>query len=121
MEACNGIVDSGRRLCARWVRGLPAAGGGAQELLERVLFRLVARRGGMPFLPELGSLLHTLGREKPSERRGVAMQYVTQALAQEPGLRVEQVELTDRKDGRLDLKVFLEWQGEHLTVNAAVG
>ena len=32
---------------------------GAQELLERVLFRLVARRGGMPFLPELGSLLHT--------------------------------------------------------------
>ena len=94
---------------------------GAQELLERVLFRLVARRGGMPFLPELGGLLHTLGREKPSERRGVAMQYVTQALAQEPGLRVEQVELTDRKDGRLDLKVFLEWQGEHLTVNAAVG
>ena len=54
---------------------------GAQELLERVLFRLVARRGGMPFLPELGSLLHTLGREKPSERRGVAMQYVTQALS----------------------------------------
>ena len=49
------------------------------------------------------------------------MQYVTQALAQEPGLRVEQVELTDRKDGRLDLKVFLEWQGEHLTVSAAVG
>jgi len=94
---------------------------GAQELLERVIFRLVARRGGMPFLPELGSQLYTLGREKPSERRGLATQYVTQALAQEPGLSVEQVELAERADGRLNLRVHLNWQGERLSVDAAVG
>lgn len=94
---------------------------GTQELLERVIFRLVARRGGMLFLPELGSMLYTLGREKPSERRGLAMQYVTQALSQEQGLTVERVELLDRTDGRVELRVFLEWRGERLTVDAAVG
>lgn len=94
---------------------------GAQELLERVIFRLVARRGGMPFLPELGSQLHALGRERPSERQGLAMQYVTQALAQEPGLQVEQVELSDGADGRLELRVHLNWQGERLCVDTIVG
>ena len=34
---------------------------GQEALLERVLFRLTARRGSFPFLPELGSrcLLYT--------------------------------------------------------------
>ena len=37
---------------------------GADALLERVLFRLTARRGQFPPLPELGSRLspHTLGK-----------------------------------------------------------
>jgi DNA-binding MarR family transcriptional regulator len=33
-------------------------GDGAQAVLARVLFRLTARRGALPFLPELGSRLH---------------------------------------------------------------
>lgn len=94
---------------------------GAQELLERVVFRLTARRGGMPLLPELGSRLYALGREKPSERKGLALQYVSEALAQEQGLEVEQVELTQGTDGRLKLKVYLRWQGERLSVDAVIG
>ena len=66
---------------------------GAQEVLQRVLFRLKARRGAMPFLPNLGSSLHTLGREKPAAR---------------PALAEEQ-------DGRFSLAVHLLWQGEALT------
>ena len=31
---------------------------GAEALLQRVLFRLTARRGQFPFLPELGSRLY---------------------------------------------------------------
>ena len=36
--------------------------GGQEALLERVLFRLTARRGSFPFLPELGSRLWQLGQ-----------------------------------------------------------
>ena len=41
---------------------------GTQEVLARALFRLTCRRGSFPFLPELGSRLQELGREKPSAR-----------------------------------------------------
>lgn len=37
---------------------------GGQEVLERVLWKLTVRRGSFPFLPELGSRLHLLGRWK---------------------------------------------------------
>ena len=49
---------------------LQAAGG--EEVLERVLFLLTARRGSFPLLPEVGSRLHLLAREKPGPggRRG---------------------------------------------------
>ena len=39
---------------------------GTQEVLARALFRLTCRRGSFPFLPELGSRLQELGREKPN-------------------------------------------------------
>ena len=38
---------------------------GTDALLERVLFRLTARRGQFPPLPELGSRLYLLSREPP--------------------------------------------------------
>ena len=38
---------------------------GDNALLQRVLFRLSARRGALPMLPELGSQLYLLGREAP--------------------------------------------------------
>lgn len=89
---------------------------GAQALLARVLFRLTARRGAFPFLPEMGSQLYRLGREKPSAREDLALQYVIQALAPESGLAVLSTTLTQDGRGRADLKAELEWQGEPLTV-----
>ena len=58
---------------------------GSGEVLARVLYRLTARRGALPFLPELGSRLYQLGREKPSARQALAAQYVTEALREETG------------------------------------
>lgn len=89
-------------------------GEGKQELLARVLFRLTARRGGLPFLPELGSRLHEVMREKPSARLAAARQYVAQALEQED-VEVTDVTLTDSDRGA-ELKVSLRWQGEELSV-----
>ena len=43
---------------------------GWDELLERVLFKLSVRRGSFALVPELGSKLHLLWREKGESRAG---------------------------------------------------
>ncbi len=98
--------------------GLTALNGG-EEMLARVLYRLTARRGTLPFMPELGSRLYRLGREKPSARQALAAQYVTEALREEPDLSVRGVELVqDGETGRLT--VYLDWQGEELVAQLPV-
>lgn len=88
---------------------------GGEEVLARVLYRLTARRGALPFLPNLGSRLYQLGREKPSARQALAAQYVAEALREEKELNVRSVELVQAGDDLL-LTAFLDWQGEELTV-----
>ena len=87
---------------------------GAQEVLARVLFRLTARRGGIPFLPELGSELYRVMGEKPASRLAAARRYVAQALEGE-NVAVTDVRLHENGNCA-QLTVELEWQGEQLTV-----
>ena len=72
---------------------LPDGRGGLQqaeeEILQRALSRLTARRGSFPFLPEFGSRLYLLGAVAPLARETAAERYVTEALAPETALRVE--------------------------------
>lgn len=82
---------------------------GDEELLERVLFRLSARRGGFAPLPQLGSRLHLLGREKPGARQTAAQQYVAEALADED-VEVTRVALTQGTQGAAALTVYLRVQ-----------
>ena len=98
--------------------GLTALSGG-EEVLARVLYRLTARRGALPFLPSLGSRLYRLGRERPSERPALAAQYVAEALEEEPELSVQSVELVQTGENGL-LTVRLDWRGEELTARVAV-
>ena len=79
-----------------------------EALLQRVLFRLTARRGQFPFLPNMGSRLYQLGREKPSAR---------QALRDETGLEVTGTQLDYAADRLGQLTVYLRWQGEDLSVS----
>lgn len=91
---------------------------GAQALLQRVLFRLTARRGQFPFLPEMGSRLYQLCRDgKPSARSALARQYTVQALESEEDLTVTDVQWSDLGGNRGHLQVFLEWQGEPLSLS----
>ena len=92
---------------------------GAEEVLARVLYRLTARQGALPFLPELGSRLYLLGREKTSARQALAAQYVAEALKEEPNLTVQSVELSQVEEVGL-LTVYLDWQGEELTAQMTV-
>ena len=77
---------------------------GAEALLERALFRLSVQRGSFPFLPELGSELYRLGHEKPSARAAA----------------VEDVELTERGDGVMALRVLLTADGESAALEMTV-
>ena len=61
---------------------------GTEELLQRVLFLLTARRGGFAPLPALGSDLYLLGREKPGNRQAAAKKFAAEALAGEKGVTV---------------------------------
>lgn len=74
-----------------------------------------SRGGGFPFMPELGSRLYLVLREKPAARQALAEQYVAEALAGESGLRVTEVSLAQEGDRGL-LTVRLDWQGEALAV-----
>ena len=93
---------------------------GREALLERALFRLTARRGTFPFLPELGSRLWQLGQVPADGRQSAAEQYVAEALAGEAGLSVEEVTVTERGGGRADVTAELTWQGEPMSVTVAV-
>ena len=98
---------------------LPDGHGGLQqaeeELLQRVLSRLSARRGSFPFLPDFGSRLYLLGLAAPSVREAAAERYVTEALA--PELKVEQVRLWE--DG--SLTVTLTCMGEERKLRLPLG
>ncbi|MEG2097784.1 MAG: hypothetical protein RRY65_06430 [Pseudoflavonifractor sp.] len=85
---------------------------GADALLQRVLWKLTVRRGSFPFLPELGSCMYLLLREKPRARLTAAKQYISQALADEPELNITDVRLDQGEDGSMELTVELEQDGE---------
>lgn len=92
---------------------------GSSEVLQRVLWKLSVRRESFPFLPKLGSRLYLLLREKPSARAALARQYVAQALEDEWDLEVTDVAL-EAREGDCDLRVFLRWRGEPLSVSVTI-
>ena len=93
---------------------------GREALLERVLFRLTARRGAFPFLPALGSRLWQLGQIPPAGRQSAAEQFTAEALAEEPGLTVEQVTVAETGGGQAEVRAALTWNGESLAVTVEI-
>ena len=91
---------------------------GEEELLQRVLFKLTARREAFPLLPGLGSALYTLPREKLSDWESLARQYAAQALEDEAGLAVRSVTVTPRDQGGAHVAVTRE--GESGLIQAEV-
>jgi phage gp46-like protein len=88
---------------------------GRDALLQRVMFRLTARRGTFPFREDLGSRLWQLGQVSTSARQAAAKQYVTEALAEETELTVEGVTLVQQETDAA-LTVELSYEGETLSV-----
>ena len=84
--------------------------------LKRVLWKLSIRRGCFPPLPGLGSQLYRLAGAQPARRGALARQYVTEALAEEESLLVDDVILS----GTGTLQVRLTWRGETLRLDMDV-
>lgn len=88
---------------------------GGEAVICDVLFRLCARRGGFPLMPELGSRMYRLGRERPSARTLLARQYAVEALSGLDDVAVTDAAVSTVGDGLL-VRVYLLWQGRALTV-----
>ena len=104
------VLDGAARLCR--VEG-------AEALLQRVLFRLSARRGAFPFWGTLGSQLWQLGRLPAAARLPAARQYVAEALADEAGIDISDVKVSEEKDG-ICVTVFLTSGGEDMEISVVV-
>ena len=93
---------------------------GSAELVQRVLYKLTARREGFPFLPELGSELYRLGQVSARERQSAAETAVRQALEDETELEVTAVSLEAADEGLSTLCVALLYQGQTLKLSLTV-
>ena len=110
---------------------------GSEAVLQRVLLRLTARRGAFPFIESCGSRLWTLGQLKAAERQAAAAQvqaleaqadwvlaaaeqYVAEALAEETGLTVDSVTLTQSGGECAALTVQLTAGDTALTAEVAL-
>ena len=93
---------------------------GSAELVQRVLYKLTARREGFPFIPELGSELYRLGRLSAHGRKSAAEQYVRQALSDEKDLEITDVALEDAGDSLYRLSVQLQYHGRNIDLSLTV-
>ena len=73
----------------------------------------------MPFLPELGSRLYELGKEKPSGRQAMARLYCAQALSG-MGLEIEDVTVTELSNGHASIELWLVYQDERQAVEVRI-
>lgn len=94
--------------------GVTAVSGG-EALLNEALFRLTARRGSFPFLPQLGSRMGELRREKPSGWDALARQFAVEALDGLEDVTVTEASVRQNRDALL-VTADLLWQGEALSV-----
>ena len=87
-----------------------------EAMICEALFRLTARRGSFPFLPELGSRMEQLRREKPSAWDSLARQFAVEALAGLSGVSVTGAAVEQEGDA-LMVTVKLIWEGTPLSVS----
>lgn len=93
---------------------------GAQELAQRIIMKLTAKRGQFAPLPDYGSRLYLLQTVKPSMRETLVRQYVAEALSDESGVELEALELSYEGD-RADLSLTFVYNGETiLTVKTEI-
>lgn len=85
---------------------------GTDELLQRIIMKLKARRGSFYPLPEYGSRLHTLSSVKPALRETAARQFVQEALSDEPGLNLDSLEVAYLDGDGINIAAVFSYDGD---------
>ncbi len=94
---------------------------GVDELCQRIVMKLSAKRGGFFPFPDFGSRLHTLGATvKGSERESAARLFVAEALASEAEISVEDITITDAEQGGVHMNLTLKLKNSSL-LNFVIG
>lgn len=93
---------------------------GTEEVAQRVMMKLAARRGSFWPKPDYGSRLYRLTcGEKPSNREMAVRQYVYEALSDENEVRLEAVTISYPQADIMRIELRFSWSGgsfstEHL-------
>jgi len=94
---------------------------GSEELAQRVVMKLTARRGGFAILPKYGSRLHSLLRVRASERNTACRQFVAEALSDERDLTLDSLELGEvDAGGKIEIDLRFLYRNEFLSVSTKV-
>jgi len=92
---------------------------GTEGLLQEALFRLTCRRGQFPLLPQLGSRLYLLPREKASARDMAARQYAQEAL-EGLGISVTAAHVEEAADGASLVRLELTAEDAEISLEVRV-
>lgn len=92
---------------------------GKDGLLCEALFRLNCARGSFPFLPELGSRLFLLPKQKKSQWELLAQQYCAEALSP-LGLSVQRVSVSEQGNRQLAAAVFIKDENDDYSLEVNV-
>lgn len=92
---------------------------GAGEILQRVLMKLTARRGGVGPMPGFGSRLYLLPGVKKTERAALCEAYIAEALADESDIAVSSVTVSEA-GGEIRIALKLRYKGGDLDVALSV-
>lgn len=92
---------------------------GTDAVMQRILLKLKARRGEFPLMPEFGSRLYLLPREKSSAWQRAAEQYVSEALADERDVEILKV-FVEEEDANLKVMVEVDVGGEVVALSMNV-
>ena len=93
---------------------------GIHEVLQRILFKLTARKGKFPLMPELGSNLYLLCREKPGDVKALAEAYISQALEDEDNIELTDINITYNDIDDISMSLEFVWNEEKLNVSVTV-
>lgn len=95
-----------------------ASADGSEEVAERIMAKLVARRGGFAILPDFGSQLYKLSMVKTSERLSYAKQYIAEALSDE-NIEIDEITVSEA-DETIVVGLSLTYNGESITLETVI-
>ena len=90
---------------------------GYEELAQRIMMKLTARKGKFWPKPDYGSNLYKLiNGEKPSKRENAVRQYVAEALSDETGVELQSIKIEETASDAIFIRLDFSYSGSSFSV-----